>query len=306
MSIPNGKSVDPVPANWRKVTTGEMWRLGGLSLREFLRRVSRQVIKLNLGGRSAQFAFYAIFSTAPLLILILAAAIALPIGGLIESFIQAIQAGMPKESADLLRRQIASIHLATGWTMASGAGLLLAFSGSRIFLTLGEGFDAAYGVETRRHFLKERMISIVMAYLVFVLLVLTMILLVFGPRVTQLTLRELHLQEFQTIAYHLIRWGIAAGFMLISSSFLYWIIPHQKLAWHAVSPGSLFAAVGWVAVTIGVGAYVDSFEQFNETYGTLGGIIILLTWFQLTGYLLFLGGAINGVITRAAQDLNRK
>jgi membrane protein len=127
--------------------------------------------------------------------------------------------------------------------------------------------------------------------------------LVFGPQLTRLVLQELQLGWMQTRAYFLIRWGTSAGFMLIVSSLLYWIVPTPRVRYYVVSPGSLFATIGSVATTVGLGYYVDSFHRFNETYGTLGGIIALMIWFHLTGIFLLTGGLINGVIYRHACGL---
>ena len=77
-------------------------------------------------------------------------------------------------------------------------------------------------------------------------------------------------------------------------------MPSVKLPWYPLSPGSLFATVAWVIVTQGFRAYVENLGQYNETYGALGGVVVLMIWFYLTGSLLLLGGQINSVIHRAA------
>ena len=68
-----------------------------------------------------------------------------------------------------------------------------------------------------------------------------------------------------------------------------------------MSPGSLFATTGWVVVTQGFRIYVENFARYNETYGALGGVVVLLIWLYLTGSLLLAGGQINAVIHCAAE-----
>jgi membrane protein len=91
--------------------------------------------------------------------------------------------------------------------------------------------------------------------------------------------------------------------MLLATSVIYWLIPGTKVRWHAVSPGSLFATTGWVGVTQGFRIYVENFARYNETYGALGGVVVLLVWLYLTGSLLLAGGQINAVIHRAAEEI---
>lgn len=269
-----------------------------------VRTVWRETFRQNHSGRAAQIAYYAIFSTPPLLILILAASTLLPVGGLLESFTSAIEVGLPFETAELLKEQMQSLPQSTNWGLIGGALLLLGWSGSGVFLILGVGLDAAFGIEQRRHAVRERLLSVLMSYTVFASLVLVMILLVFGPRVARLILEETQALRYEGELYHFIRWSIAAGFMLFASSILFALAPNVSLGWRLLTPGSIFAALTWVAATIGLDLYVDQFGRYQETYGALCGIIVLLMWFHLTGFLILVGGTIDGAIYQAVSRTN--
>jgi membrane protein len=94
--------------------------------------------------------------------------------------------------------------------------------------------------------------------------------------------------------------------MLLVTSTIYWLMPSANVRWHWVSPGSLFATVGWIAVTQGFRLYVENIARYNETYGTLGGVVVLLTWLYFTGAVLMMGGQIDSVIQTAAATLHRE
>ncbi|MCH7987578.1 MAG: YihY/virulence factor BrkB family protein, partial [Planctomycetes bacterium] len=100
-------------------------------------------------------------------------------------------------------------------------------------------------------------------------------------------------------SYFFIKWGVACGFMLMAASIIYWVVPSADVPWHWFSPGSVYATAGWVIVMWGFRVFVENFARYNETYGALAGVIVLMTWLYLTGSVLLMGGQINGIIYRA-------
>lgn len=291
----------PSPAA-TSMSLAKLWRLGGLSIRELLVRTLRERKSNQLDARSAQFSYYSMLAVAPLLILIIGCVAQLPLDDVLESFLRAIKAGLPVNVVRLINRQIQDIQAHSTWGLMLGAFALLAIAGSRVFLTLGAGLDAAYGVEERRHFLRAGGIAFAMTFGVFVLLLLAMVLLVVGPMTAEYLLGRIESPVVHVLLSTGVRWGVACGFMLIAASVVYWIIPTVKVGWYFISPGSLFATVGWVLAMQGMRLYIENFAQarYNETYGALAGVVVLLVWFYMTGALLLTGGQINGIIHRAA------
>ncbi|MDP9086459.1 MAG: YihY/virulence factor BrkB family protein [Pseudomonadota bacterium] len=70
----------------------------------------------------------------------------------------------------------------------------------------------------------------------------------------------------------------------------------QKAKWIWLTPGSIFSAVGWLVTTIGFGLYVTRFANYNATYGSLGGVVALLTWIYLSSYVFLLGAELNNAV----------
>jgi membrane protein len=62
------------------------------------------------------------------------------------------------------------------------------------------------------------------------------------------------------------------------------------------------AVLGWVVTSLGFSFYVNRFGSYNATYGSIGAVIVLLTWMYLTGLFILIGGEINAEIEHAAQD----
>ncbi|MBT6153170.1 MAG: YihY/virulence factor BrkB family protein [Planctomycetaceae bacterium] len=301
--MPQSKSEETTP-----VSLKTLWRLGGLSILELVMRTIRERRSHQLDARSAQFSYYSMLALAPLLILIIASVAQLPLDNVLESFLRAIKAGLPDNVVQLIKRQIADIQQHSTWMLMGVALVLLGVAGSRVFLTLGAGLDAAYGVEERRRFFRASAVALALTFGVFVLLLLAMVLLVVGPMVAEYLLGRIDAPWLHVVLSTGVRWGVACGFMLIATSVVYWLVPSVKLPWYWVSPGSLFATVGWIVTMQGMRLYIENIAsaRYNETYGALGGVVVLLVWLYMTGTLLLTGGQINGIIRDAATGQNEK
>jgi membrane protein len=77
----------------------------------------------------------------------------------------------------------------------------------------------------------------------------------------------------------------------------------EKARWVWITPGSAFAALAWMLLTVGFGFYVVNFGNYNATYGALGAVVVLLTWMYLSSYVLLFGAEINSELEhQTAKD----
>ncbi len=285
----------------KKVPFLMLWRFGSLPPWELVSGSSRGFRKNQLDARSAQFAFFSILALAPFLIVVIASVARMPLDGVLASFLDALNEGLPENVVALLERQILDIQQQSSIGLISIGLFLLTMAGSRIFLTLGAGLDAVWGVDYRRRYLRARALAALMTFGVLLLLLVSMIVLVVGPMVAGFLTRWIDVPWVNVLMSDGVRWGVACGFMLIATSVIYWAIPSVRLPWYWFSPGSVFATLGWVVVTQGFRFYVENFAHYNETYGALGGVVVLMIWLYLTGAVLLMGGQINCVVYEAVE-----
>ena len=269
---------------------------------EVARRAFQSYRRDGLSARSAQFAYYSMLALAPLLIVVIATVAIFPVDGAIDSFLRALDVGMPESAVRLISRQVRDIQVHSSLGLVGAGLVLLAIVGSRLFLTIGAGLDAAYNVRRRRRFLKAGGLALGLTLGVFLLLLVAMMLLLIGPAAARFVNRFVEQPWILVLLSAGVRWGVACGFMLISTATVYWLVPSVKLPWHWISPGSLFAVAGWIVVTQGFRLYVENFSRYNETYGALAGVVVMLVWLYLTGAVLLMGGEINSVIHQAIAD----
>ena len=100
-----------------------------------------------------------------------------------------------------------------------------------------------------------------------------------------------------------IGWLVATAFLSLLFALIYYFGPDVKVSqWRWLTPGSALGMVGWLLASLGLRVYVHYFNNYSATYGSLGTVIILLTWFYLSGLMLLLGGEINSEIEAAVQE----
>jgi membrane protein len=92
----------------------------------------------------------------------------------------------------------------------------------------------------------------------------------------------------------LLRWPVLLALIGVGLALLYRFGPaHKKPSWKWITPGSLFAALTWVAASLGFSYYAEHFGNYNKTYGTLGAAIGLMIWLWISAIVIMVGAELN-------------
>jgi membrane protein len=95
------------------------------------------------------------------------------------------------------------------------------------------------------------------------------------------------------------RWPVLAVVVVLALSVLYrWAPDRDAARWRWVSPGALLATAVWLVASIGFSIYTANFGSYNETYGALGAIVVLMLWLYITAYAVILGAELNCELER--------
>lgn len=260
---------------------------------DILRRVFDKIGQQNVSILSAGVAFYAMLAIFPALgaIVTLYALVADPAD--VATHFQAMARILPTDVATIINDQLSS--LAGREEQKLGFGLLIGvlfaiWSAHKGVDALVRAVTVAYDERETRGFVKMNVLTYVMTLGAVMLVVTTIALLVALPTL----LAWLPLSGFVTIAVRVSGWLLFVGIVMLALGVLYRYAPPRRSAhWRWISPGALTATLLWLAGSAAFSFYVTSFGNYNETYGTLGAIIVLLLWFFLSGYAIVLGAALN-------------
>jgi membrane protein len=211
----------------------------------------------------------------------------------IEKQVAAISGVLPAETKELLTQQLHSLVETSGGALGVGAvaGIVLAlWSASRGMSGMITALNISYEEKEHRGFFKLNMIA----------LGLTLGLLMGGIVVISLVavlpaaVRFLALGGATKWLLLVIEWPLLIGLVMLGLAALYRYAPaRNKPQWRWVSLGTIVATILWVVASIGFTVYVANFNSYDKTYGSLGGVIILLTWLYLSALTVLLGAVIN-------------
>jgi len=159
--------------------------------------------------------------------------------------------------------------------------------------------NAIYDVKESRPWWKSRLLAVVLAIALGVLLTVALILVVYGPVI----LHKIAPGSATLNVWRLAQWPTAAVPLISALLGLYRFAPDiQEQKWKWLLPGSIVAAIIWMAASILFKLYIRHFSDFGMLYGSLGTLIILMFWFYLSGIAILVGGEINAILEDAAAN----
>ncbi|MDP9051073.1 MAG: YihY/virulence factor BrkB family protein [Acidobacteriota bacterium] len=174
------------------------------------------------------------------------------------------------------------------------------------FSAIQDSMNAVYKVKETRPYWKARGSAVLISTLLSLLITAILSALLAADFFASLiSLRIYH--HFLALAVGLVirivGWTVATGLLALLFAIVYYWAPDVKQRkWRWLTPGGAIGIVGWVVASVGLRVYLHFFNSYTRTYGSLGAVIILLTWFYLSGLMLLLGGEVNSEIEAAATE----
>jgi len=165
---------------------------------------------------------------------------------------------------------------------------------------LMKAMNRMYDVQETRPFWKRTGVALALTLLGGLFFVAAFVLAVAGRAIADAIVDAAGLGSVAEAGVTALGYVLALMSLMVATAFLYWAAPNVRLPFRWVSPGAVLFAVGWLVATTAFTLYVSNFGSYNATYGTLGGVVILLVWFYLTSYILLAGAELNALLAQKA------
>lgn len=270
------------------------WRMPPSGWKDVLLRTWRESNRDNVGLVAAGVAFYAFLALVPLL-----GATVLTYG-LVASpetvlrNMKALTSVMPVEVAKLIGEQLLNVVGTSGGK--KGLGLLLAlaialFGARNAAGAIITALNIAYEEEEKRGFIKVTLLALTITAATVALALASVAV------ITALRFLASLLPDAPPLVLWLVRVAsvliVAAGAAAAVATLYRYAPSRAKAKWTWLTPGTALSAVGWLLLSVAFGIYVSNFADYGATYGSIGGVIALLTWVYLSSYIFLFGAELN-------------
>ena len=200
---------------------------------------------------------------------------------------------------------IASSRGTAGFAFAIGLAVAL-WSASGYIGAFMRASNTIYDVDESRPFWKLRPLQIAMTLLLVTLTALLALgLLLTGPIVDAIA-EPLGIGSTAVTLWNVAKWPVMALVFVLMVAVLYYTAPDADLrGFRWVTPGSLVAVVAWALASAGFALYVANFGSYDKTYGTLGGLVVLLIWLWIGNLAILFGSELNAQLEQQAERMPR-
>lgn len=260
--------------------------------RAILIRVAGRIGADNVGLLSAGIAFYAFLSVFP------AIAAALMVWGLFTDMaslgqqLQSISDFAP-DAFDLDAAQMVVIANQDDGGLTFGliiSALLALWGANGATSALVQAMNMAYHEKEKRNFFHVTLLTLGFTFCGIIFAAISLAAIAAVPPI----LKALYLGAFVDAVVGITRWLLMIALFSAARAMIYRIAPSRARArWRWIIPGALAAGVVWLVASIAFSAYLENFNAYNATFGSLGAVAALLTWFWLSAYAICLGAELN-------------
>lgn len=280
-----------------------------LSWSELAKRTWNEILADDLLNLAAQQAYYFFFALFPALLTIISIASFFPVTDLIDNTIAALGRVAPPDVLQIITDQITQISESEQGGILTFAFVLTVWSSSGAVVSIITTLNAAYDITEGRPWWKTRLIAIGLTIGVALFTLIAISLVLVGPTFARHLATSMHLGAAFEWTWLVLQWPVVFALVVSGIGLVYYFAPDAEQEWVWITPGSIIATLLWVVVSLGFKAYISYFGNYNETYGTLGAFIMLLTWFYLSGLAILIGAEINAEIEHASpygKDVGEK
>ncbi len=275
--------------------------LKGLSLYDLLKLYGNGIIQGDLSYRASSIAFSFFMALFPFMLFILNLIPFIPIQGFQDDFMQFVAQGVPPRTYQAIATIINDIlHNSHSGLLSTGFILSIFLSANGINAVLS-GFENSKNISVKRAYFRQYLVSLLMSLGLSVLLIVTISAIVFFEVLIQKTiLQDVLSDQISLIVIGRYAFVILMILMATSVLFKFGIKRDKNRAF--ITVGSIFTTILIILTSYGFGIWVVKFSKYNELYGSIGTLLIMMFYIWINCMILLLGFELNAIINKHNND----
>jgi membrane protein len=250
---------------------------------------------------AAALSFHLLLALFPFAIFLLTLLGATGLVAFFDQLLGQARTTMPAEAFAVLDQGIAELRGRPRDGLLSVSIVFALWAASAGMRAVTKALNAAYDVVETRPIWQRFPFSVLYTIGLATLVLLTAAARLVGPPVVERLAGRFGLGSIVATLWLWLRWPAVVALLLLIIALIYYLGPNVDQPFRYVTPGSATAMLVWIVASAGFSAYVERLGNYGATYGSLGGMIVLLLYFFVSGGVLLFGAEINATIHPAQR-----
>ncbi len=243
---------------------------------------------------SSQLAYSLIFSFFPFIIFLMTV---IGVSSINSSYVlEGLTQILPHNTVELIENIVIEVVDTRHGHLLSLSLIITIWSASTGLNAVIRGINKAYSESEKRSFIKVQLIAILSTLALTFIILVTILVLVFGEIIGKTLADQLGASYFFKFLWNNLRYFIMTAATIFIFAALYRYTPCRRLTWKEVVPGAVFSTITLAVVSLGFAYYVNNFSSYSRVYGSIGTVIVLLTWLFLLSIIIIMGGELNATL----------
>lgn len=272
---------------------GLSWKSFG---KRFVTELKDEVKNDNVSNGAAALAYYWMLAIFPAMIVLLSLIPYLHIPNLQQSVMDLLNQLLPGDASKMFTGTVQEVVSQRKGGLLSVGLLLTIWAASNGMYAIMQQLNITYDIKEGRSFFKVRGTAILLTALVGVLFIGGLSLVVFGGVIQNAIGSSLGQGAALTTVFAVLRWVIIGVAMILAFAVTYYFAPDVEQKFKFISPGSVLGVTLLILASLGFRLYTDHLGKYGATYGSIGAVIVLMLWLNITGYVILLGSEINSLV----------
>lgn len=272
---------------------------------KFIVRLYEKAFHDDIFSRAAQVAFYFSFSIFPLLFFLVT------LFGMIldnteeyqRELFDYLRQIMPRTAFELVRNTIVETAQFSSTGKLTFGFVVAIWSASAAIDSLRIALNHVYSLKESRYYWTTKSLSLVLTVAIGTLILIALALIFYGSHLIAYFFSRFSIAVESDIVLWLLKILIAFAVVKLLFAVIYNLLPnHQKFRWNWTTSGANVGIILWLILSFGFRLYLQYFDTYARTYGSLGAMIVLMLWLYLTALVILIGGAINAILLEIRSE----
>jgi membrane protein len=274
-----------------------------LTWRSFFARLYRRYAEHGVADSTSALGYYFVFALFPFLFFLATLTAFIPhVRASVDTLLERARVILPTEAMAVVEPYLRGLVAGSKRRFLTLGLAVALYSASRGVNAVRTALNRAYDVKESRPLWKTELLAFGMTVGGGLLMLVGIALLVAGGGAGLWVARHLAIADAYITVLSWIRWPLTTLVIMLGAALSYYLLPDVKQKFKFITPGSVVGTLVWLLASWCFAIYVSHFGSYDLTYGSIGGVIVLLTWFYITGFILLMGGEMNAIIEDASPD----